>query len=30
VSASPTWAHPAVMPEGVLVKDADSLSFLRF
>ena len=30
VAASPTWAHPVVLGEGVLVKDADSLAFLKF
>ncbi|HET8645268.1 MAG TPA: PQQ-binding-like beta-propeller repeat protein, partial [Vicinamibacteria bacterium] len=30
VAASPTWAHLAVVPQGVLVKDADSLAFLKF
>ena len=30
VASSPTWAHLAVLPEGVLVKDVDSLAFLRF
>lgn len=30
VAASATWAHPAVTPEGVLVKDEGSLAFLRF
>ena len=30
VATSPTWAHPVVLPEGVLVKDAESLAFLKF
>jgi outer membrane protein assembly factor BamB len=30
VATSPTWAHLAVTPEGVLVKDAQTLAFLRF
>lgn len=30
VAASPTWAHPVVLAEGVLVKDAESLAFLKF
>jgi outer membrane protein assembly factor BamB len=30
VAASPTWAHPVVVDEGVLVKDAQSLALLRF
>ena len=30
VASSPTWAHPVVTGEGVLVKDRDSLAFLRF
>jgi outer membrane protein assembly factor BamB len=30
VATSPTWAHPAVVGDGVLVKDEDSLAFLRF
>lgn len=30
VAATPTWAHLAVVPEGVLVKDEDSLAFLKF
>ncbi len=30
LDASPTWAHPAILDEGVLVKDADSVAFLRF
>ncbi len=30
VASSPTWAHPVVMEGGVLVKDRDSLSYLRF
>jgi len=29
VAASPTWAHPVVLDAGVLVKDLDSLAFLR-
>ena len=30
VAESPTWAHPVVTSEGVLVKDRDSLAYLRF
>jgi outer membrane protein assembly factor BamB len=30
VAGSPTWAHPVVLEQGVLVKDADSLAYLRF
>jgi outer membrane protein assembly factor BamB len=30
VASAATWAHVAVVSEGVLVKDADSLSYLRF
>jgi hypothetical protein len=30
VAATPTWAHPAVVPAGVLVKDAETLALLRF
>ena len=30
VAPSPTWAHPVVTGEGVLVKDRDSLAYLRF
>jgi outer membrane protein assembly factor BamB len=30
VASAPTWAHLAVLPDGVLVKDVDSLAFLRF
>jgi outer membrane protein assembly factor BamB len=30
VADSPTWAHPVVMNEGVLVKDLDTLAFGRF
>lgn len=30
VAASPTWAHPVVLAEGVLVKDAENLAFLKF
>jgi outer membrane protein assembly factor BamB len=30
VASTPVWAHLAVLPEGVLVKDAESLAFLRF
>jgi hypothetical protein len=30
VAATATWAHPAVTPEGVLVKDEGALAFLRF
>jgi outer membrane protein assembly factor BamB len=30
VASTPTWAHLAVLPDGVLVKDAESLAFLRF
>jgi outer membrane protein assembly factor BamB len=30
IAPSPTWAHPVVTDEGVLVKDRASLAFLRF
>lgn len=30
VAESPTWAHPVVTDEGVLVKDRTHLAFLRF
>jgi outer membrane protein assembly factor BamB len=30
VAESPTWAHPVVLDEGVLVKDVETLAFLRF
>jgi outer membrane protein assembly factor BamB len=30
VASSPVWAHPVLLPEGVLVKDAASLALLRF
>lgn len=30
VASSPTWAHPVVTGEGVLVKDRESLAYLRF
>lgn len=30
VAESPTWAHPVVLDEGVLVKDVDRLAFLLF
>jgi outer membrane protein assembly factor BamB len=30
VASSPTWAHPVVTDEGILVKDRDSLAYLRF
>ena len=30
VAETPTWAHLAVVPGGVLVKDAEALRFLRF
>lgn len=30
LGTSPTWAHPVILGQGVLVKDADSLTFLRF
>jgi outer membrane protein assembly factor BamB len=30
VAESPTWAHPAVTSEGVLVKDKEHLAYLRF
>ena len=30
VAASPTWAHPVVLAEGVFVKDEETLSFLKF
>jgi len=30
VAGSPTWAHPVVLGDGVLVKDAETLAFLKF
>jgi outer membrane protein assembly factor BamB len=30
VAESPTWAHPVLTSEGVLVKDRDHLAYLRF
>jgi outer membrane protein assembly factor BamB len=30
VASSATWAHPVVLPGGVLVKDVDSLAFWRW
>jgi outer membrane protein assembly factor BamB len=30
VASSPTWAHPVVTNEGVLVKDRESLAYVRF
>jgi len=30
VAETPTWAHLAVVGDGVLVKDAGSLAYLRF
>ena len=30
VAQSPTWAHPVVRDEGVLVKDVETLALLRF
>jgi outer membrane protein assembly factor BamB len=30
VASSPTWAHPVVTDDGVLVKDRDSLAYLRY
>ncbi|HEX9710354.1 MAG TPA: PQQ-binding-like beta-propeller repeat protein [Candidatus Thermoplasmatota archaeon] len=30
VAGSPTWAHPVVLPDGVLVKDALTLALLKF
>jgi outer membrane protein assembly factor BamB len=30
VASSATWAHPVVLPAGVLVKDVDSLAFWRW
>jgi outer membrane protein assembly factor BamB len=30
VAESPTWAHPVVLDEGVLVKDVETLALLRF
>jgi outer membrane protein assembly factor BamB len=30
LALGPTWAHPVILDEGVLVKDVDSLAFLRF
>jgi outer membrane protein assembly factor BamB len=29
VASSATWAHPVVLDTGILVKDVDSLAFLR-
>ena len=29
VAASATWAHPVVLDTGILVKDVDTLAFLR-
>ena len=29
VAESATWAHPVVLETGVLVKDVDTLAFLR-
>jgi hypothetical protein len=30
VASSPTWAHPVILPSGVVVKDVDSLAFWRW
>jgi outer membrane protein assembly factor BamB len=30
VAGSPTWAHPVVLPDGVLVKDTETLALLKF
>jgi len=30
VAETPTWAHPVVLPEGVLVKDESKLTFWQF
>jgi outer membrane protein assembly factor BamB len=30
VASSATWAHPVILPSGVLVKDVDSLAFWRW
>jgi outer membrane protein assembly factor BamB len=30
VAGSPTWAHPAILRDGVLVKDAETLAFFKF
>jgi outer membrane protein assembly factor BamB len=30
VAESPTWAHPVVTTEGVLVKDRETVAYLRF
>ena len=30
VAETPTWAHLAVVGDGILVKDAGSLAYLRF
>ena len=30
VADTPTWAHLAVVGDGILVKDAGSLAYLRF
>jgi hypothetical protein len=30
VASSATWAHPVVLPRGVLVEDVDSLAFWRW
>jgi hypothetical protein len=30
VTETPTWAHLAVVGDGILVKDAGSLTYLRF
>jgi hypothetical protein len=30
VASSPTWAHPVATDDGVLVKDRDSLAYLRY
>jgi outer membrane protein assembly factor BamB len=30
VADSPTWAHPLALETGIVIKDADSLTFWRF
>ena len=30
VATSPTWAHPVVLGDGVVVKDLETLTFLKF
>ncbi len=29
VAGSPTWAHPVIVPGGILVKDAETLALWR-